>query len=170
SGAASGRSSDRRCRLRRSRCPSAPCSLPRGREAAAVDVSRRSQPTDAARPGRSVTPGSCDQPAAELNWWVVATERAGVLQPLSMRDPETVLREFCTAWRLRDLDALLAWFAADAVYHNMPIVPVRGHAEIRGVLEMFVPPASKIEFEILAVASSGDVVFTERVDRFVVGG
>jgi limonene-1,2-epoxide hydrolase len=83
---------------------------------------------------------------------------------------ETVVREFCAAWSGRDVDVILAWFAADAVYHNMPIAPVRGHAEIRGVLEMFVPPASKIEFEILAVASSGDVVFTERVDRFVVDG
>jgi limonene-1,2-epoxide hydrolase len=101
---------------------------------------------------------------------VVATERDAVLQPLSMRDPETVVREFCAAWSGRDVDAILAWFAADAVYHNMPIAPVRGHAEIRGVLEIFVPPASKIEFEILAVASRGDVVFTERVDRFTVGG
>lgn len=70
----------------------------------------------------------------------------------------------------RDVDAILAWFAADAVYHNMPIAPVRGHSETRGVLDTFVPPASKIEFEILAVASRGDVVFTERVDRFVVDG
>jgi limonene-1,2-epoxide hydrolase len=101
---------------------------------------------------------------------VVATERDAVLQALSMRDPETVVREFCAAWNGRDVDAILAWFAADAVYHNMPIAPVRGHAEIRGVLEKFVPPASKIEFEILAVAVRGDVVFTERVDRFTVGG
>jgi ketosteroid isomerase-like protein len=56
-----------------------------------------------------------------------------------MRDPETVVREFCAAWSGRDVDAILAWFAADAVCHNMPIAPVRGHAEIRGVLEMFVP-------------------------------
>ena len=93
-----------------------------------------------------------------------------MLPPRSMRDPETVVREFCAAWSGRDVDAILAWFTADAVYHNMPIAPVRGHAEIRGVLEIFVPPASKIEFEILAVASRGDVVFTERVDRFTVGG
>jgi len=101
---------------------------------------------------------------------VVAAEGAGVLQPLSMRDPETVVREFCAAWSGRDIDAILTWFAADAVYHNMPIAPVRGHPEIRSVLEIFVPPASKIEFEILAVASRGDVVFTERVDRFTVAG
>jgi hypothetical protein len=73
-------------------------------------------------------------------WWPPGD---AVLQPLSMRDPETVVREFCAAWNGRDVDAILAWFAADAVYHNMPIAPVRGHAETRGVLEIFVPPSRR---------------------------
>jgi limonene-1,2-epoxide hydrolase len=60
------------------------------------------------------------------------------------------------AWSGRNVDAILAWFAAAAVYHNMPIAHMRGHPEIRSVLEMFVPPASKIEFEILALASRAD--------------
>jgi limonene-1,2-epoxide hydrolase len=84
-------------------------------------------------------------------------------------DPEAIIRAFCATWRERNVDKLLAWFAPDAVYHNMPLEPVRGHAEIRAVLEMFVPPASRIEFEVLAVASRGNVVFTERVDHFTVG-
>jgi limonene-1,2-epoxide hydrolase len=84
-------------------------------------------------------------------------------------DPQTVVREFCAVWSRGDVDAILAWFAPDAVYHNMPMAPVRGHAEIRAVLEIFVPPASKIEFEVLTIASRGNVVFTERVDRFTVG-
>jgi limonene-1,2-epoxide hydrolase len=87
-----------------------------------------------------------------------------------MRDPETLIRDFCAAWERRDVDALLAYFAPDAVYHNMPLEPVRGHAAIRDVLNVFVPPASKIRFELLAVASRGDLVFTERMDRFTVGG
>ncbi len=87
-----------------------------------------------------------------------------------MRDPESVVRDFCAAWTTRDVDAILGWFAADAVYHNVPVAPVRGHAEIRGVLEMFVPPASAIRFDVVAVATRGNLVFTERVDRFTVGG
>jgi limonene-1,2-epoxide hydrolase len=51
----------------------------------------------------------------------------------------------------------------------VPVAPARGHDEIRGVLETFVPPASAIRFDVLAVASRGNVVFTERVDRFTVG-
>ena len=87
-----------------------------------------------------------------------------------MRDPESVVRDFCAAWATRDVDAILAWVTDDAVYHNVPVAPVRGHAEIRGVLEMFVPPASAIRFDVLAVATRGSLVFTERVDRFTVGG
>jgi limonene-1,2-epoxide hydrolase len=87
-----------------------------------------------------------------------------------MRDPETVVREFCAAWDRRDVEAILAWFAPDATYHNMPLEPVSGYPAIREVLNVFVPPASSIHFEVLAVASRGDLVFTERVDHFTVAG
>ena len=87
-----------------------------------------------------------------------------------MSDPETIVREFCAAWDRRDVEALLTWFAPDATYHNMPLEPVRGHAAIREVLNVFVPPASSIHFEVLAVASRGNLVFTERVDHFTVAG
>ncbi len=85
-------------------------------------------------------------------------------------DNEERIREFCAAWSRRSIDELLGFFQPDAVYHNMPMEPVRGHEGIRRVLEMFVPPAEWIEWEVLRTASSGDVVFTERVDRFRIGG
>jgi limonene-1,2-epoxide hydrolase len=87
-----------------------------------------------------------------------------------MRDPEAVVREFCAAWDRRDVEAILTWFAPDATYHNMPLEPVCGHTAIREVLNLFVPPASKIHFEVLAIASWGNVVFTERVDHLTVAG
>jgi limonene-1,2-epoxide hydrolase len=37
---------------------------------------------------------------------------------------------------------------------------------IRATLDMFVTPSEDIEFEVLGIASSGDLVFTERIDRF----
>ena len=83
---------------------------------------------------------------------------------------EQLVREFCAAWVRRDIDELLGYFAADAVYHNMPLEPLRGVDAIRTTLEMFVTPAQKVEFEVLAVASTGNLVFTERVDRFVILG
>lgn len=81
-----------------------------------------------------------------------------------------LVERFCDAWKQRDIDAILAFFADDAVYHNIPIEPARGLDAIRGVLEMFVPPAEEIDFEIHHLAADGDVVFTERTDRFVMNG
>jgi limonene-1,2-epoxide hydrolase len=87
-----------------------------------------------------------------------------------MRDPEAIVRDFCAAWSRRDVAELLAYFTEDAVYHNMPLAPATGTDAIRELLGLFVPPAEHIEFEMLHVASRGHVVFTERVDRFRIGG
>jgi limonene-1,2-epoxide hydrolase len=83
---------------------------------------------------------------------------------------QQLVEEFCAAWKARDVDAILGYFAEDAVYHNIPLEPAVGLEAIRGVLEMFVPPADEIEFTIHLIMSAGDAVFTERTDRFVMGG
>ncbi|MGH9194686.1 MAG: limonene-1,2-epoxide hydrolase family protein [Acidimicrobiia bacterium] len=87
---------------------------------------------------------------------------------MSSENEKRVL-EFCEAWSRRDIDELVGFFAEDAVYHNMPIGPVKGHEGIRQILGLFVPPSQSIEFEVLRMASDGDYVLTERVDRFVMG-
>jgi len=87
-----------------------------------------------------------------------------------MRDPEIVVREFCAAWSRRNVDELLAYFTADAIYHNIPVTPVTGHDGIRELLNMFAPTAEAAEFEILNLVSRGNLVFTERVDRFTMNG
>jgi limonene-1,2-epoxide hydrolase len=83
---------------------------------------------------------------------------------------EQVVRDFCAAWSRRDADELLAFFTDDAVYHNIPMPPMQGKAAIREVFNLFLPPSETIEFEVRHLASSGSVVFTERVDRFLMGG
>jgi limonene-1,2-epoxide hydrolase len=82
---------------------------------------------------------------------------------------EDLIRRFCAAWSRRDIDELLGFFAEDAVYHNIPIEPVSGRDGIRNMLQLFIPVSQEISFEVRNVASSGDVVFTERVDRFAMG-
>ena len=85
---------------------------------------------------------------------------------------EAIVSEFCDAWTARDVDAILSYFHDDAVYHNIPVEPAVGPEAIRAVVEMFVPPADAIEFVVHHIFSNpaGDVVFTERTDRFVMGG
>jgi limonene-1,2-epoxide hydrolase len=80
--------------------------------------------------------------------------------------PEEVVREFCAAWERKDPDELLGWFAPDAVYHNMPVEPAKGHDAIRAVFDMFLPMATSIRFEILSLGVDGNRVYTERVDHF----
>jgi limonene-1,2-epoxide hydrolase len=83
-----------------------------------------------------------------------------------MQNAEQVIRDFCAAWKRRDIDELVGFFTSDAVYHNMPLEPVSGIDAIRQTFQMFVTPAEDIEFELVAIAASGDTIFTERVDRF----
>jgi limonene-1,2-epoxide hydrolase len=85
-------------------------------------------------------------------------------------NPEKIVRDFCAAASRRDAAELAAYFSDDAVYHNIPVDPVRGPEAIRKVLESFLGPASNTEFEIRGLAVQGRLVLTERIDRFVVNG
>ena len=77
-----------------------------------------------------------------------------------------IVADFCAAWGRRDIDELLGFFTEDAVYHNIPTDPAKGHDAIRAVMDLFVPMSKGIEFRIDKMVSAGDVVFTERVDTF----
>ena len=87
----------------------------------------------------------------------------------AVKDPETIIREFCATWHERSVDKLLAYFTDDAVYHNMPMDPVTGKDGIREILNMFIP-AEDVEAEITHLATRGNIVFTERIDRMTMGG
>lgn len=82
---------------------------------------------------------------------------------------ETV-RRFCAAWSGRNPAEVAGYFAEDAVYHNIPMKPAQGIAEIRSFLDRFLAGATFAEFQVLQIGAAGDVVFTERVDRFSVDG
>jgi limonene-1,2-epoxide hydrolase len=82
--------------------------------------------------------------------------------------PESVVRDFCRAVERRDVDALLSFFTDDAVYHNIPLAPLTGREAIASTLTQFIAPASHVEFDVLALATTGSTVLTERVDRFVI--
>jgi limonene-1,2-epoxide hydrolase len=83
--------------------------------------------------------------------------------------PIEVVRRFCAAWSDGDLDALVAFFTDDAVYHNIPIAPVTGRDAIRTTIAGFTQGVDRIEFRVVNIAAEGSVVLTERVDVFVTG-
>jgi limonene-1,2-epoxide hydrolase len=83
---------------------------------------------------------------------------------------ESVVRDFCRAISRQDLGEILGFFTEDAVYHNIPFDPVQGKAAIESTLRMFLDPKGKAEFELRALAATGQTVLTERTDRFMFGG
>jgi len=87
----------------------------------------------------------------------------------AVKDPETIIRAFFATWRERSVEKVLAYFTEDALYHNMPMDPVTGKDGIREILNMFIP-AEDVEAEITHLATRGNIVFTERVDRMTMGG
>jgi limonene-1,2-epoxide hydrolase len=87
-----------------------------------------------------------------------------------MTAAETLVREFCDAWSKLDPDLLTDYFAEDGVYHNMPLPPLNGRDAIRGFLTGFLAGATSAEFRMVNVVASGDVVMTERIDAFTLGG
>ena len=86
-----------------------------------------------------------------------------------MSPNEALIRDFLAAVDANDVDRVLGFFAADAVYHNIPVQPVSGTAAIRAVLVGFMGMASEIDWVVRHLAETQDgVVLTERVDRFLV--
>ena len=85
-------------------------------------------------------------------------------------DAERIVRDFCATWERLDIDELLGFFTPDAVYHNMPMPPVQGKAAIKAVFQQFVAPSTWIEWDTLNIADAGNVVLTERIDRYEMAG
>ena len=81
-------------------------------------------------------------------------------------DPTSIVREFCDSWATGDLDRIMAFFADDAVYHNIPVAPVSGTDAIRQTIAGFTTGVDKVAFEVKHLVADGDVVLTERVDVF----
>jgi limonene-1,2-epoxide hydrolase len=78
-----------------------------------------------------------------------------------------LVRRFCAAWATLDIPKIMGFFTDDAVYHNMPIQPIQGKDAIKSVIEQVVAPFERTDWEITHIVASGDVILTERVDRFI---
>jgi limonene-1,2-epoxide hydrolase len=81
--------------------------------------------------------------------------------------PETLVRDFLGAWPRRDLDELMSFFAANAVYHNVPVAPCIGAAAIRETFAGFLATMPGIVLDVVNLVASGPLVMAERIDRFV---
>ena len=85
-------------------------------------------------------------------------------------NPTEIVTDFCNAVPRRNVEELVGFFSADAVYHNIPIAPVKGREAIAATLRGFIDPSTQAEFELLSLAAEGSKVLTERIDRFTING
>lgn len=83
---------------------------------------------------------------------------------------EQSVRDFCQAVARCRAGDLVRFFTDDAVYHNIPLEPVQGREMIQATLAQFIDIASDAAFDVLALASAGNKVLTERIDRFTING
>ena len=80
---------------------------------------------------------------------------------------EETVRAFVEAWNRLDEDTIYGLMADGIVYHNMPLRPVTGREAVRAYLASW--PVDSAEWILLNIAARGNVVLTERIDRFVRG-
>ena len=82
-----------------------------------------------------------------------------------------IVRAFIGAFNANDLERIMGFFAEDAVYHNIPVQPVRGTAAIRGVIQGYLGMATQVDWNVHHLAETQEgVVMTERTDRFLIRG
>ena len=85
--------------------------------------------------------------------------------------PEEVVRAEMAAWASLDVDQIMAYFADDATFLPGFSFPTHsGLKEIRQAVEGFLNVMTRCDNEIVNLAVAGNVVLTERVDRFVYNG
>ncbi len=85
---------------------------------------------------------------------------------MTMQAHKDAVREFCSAWDRLDLDKILALMSEDAVYHNMPLAPLKGQQQIAEFIGGFFQITQSCQFKILSLVADEHCVVTERVDTF----
>jgi limonene-1,2-epoxide hydrolase len=72
-----------------------------------------------------------------------------------------IVRAFVGAFNANDLERVMGFFAEDAVYHNIPVQPVRGTAAIRAVIQGFLGMASQVDWIVHQLAETAEGVATD---------
>lgn len=84
---------------------------------------------------------------------------------------EKLVSDFYNSWTHKNMDEVMSYVTDDVFYHNIPMEPIVGKADMRIFLEPFLM-GTQITFvgaEIKHTASSGSLVMGERVDHFIKG-
>lgn len=83
--------------------------------------------------------------------------------------PADVVRAFVAAWNANDIDSVVGYLHPEVRYHNVPLEPIFGREPVRHYLRS-IGTFDWVDWQLLAIAESGNQVLTERVDRFSLRG
>lgn len=86
-----------------------------------------------------------------------------------MADNAQVIRDFVAAWERLDADEIAGYFTEDGTYHNIPVGPVSGRANVRELIAGFINDWTATNWDVLTLVESGDTVVAERVDHIHMG-
>ena len=86
-----------------------------------------------------------------------------------IEENEKIIREFISSWSELNADKLADFFSEDGVYHNIPMEPVKGKENVRLFIAGFIQPWTETTWDILSIASAGELVIVERLDRTQAG-
>lgn len=84
-----------------------------------------------------------------------------------MTTPAEVVHQFLAAWPGGEAGTLAAYFSDDAIYHNIPMDPIKGRDSIEAAFQGFLGMVDTIRFDTLHLLADGPIVVTERVDHFI---
>ena len=73
---------------------------------------------------------------------------------------------FIESWNHIDFDAIDEALDDDIVYHNIPMEPVIGKTSASAMIRGFMANFSACEWTTHNIAATGNIVLTERTDRF----
>ena len=82
---------------------------------------------------------------------------------------EKLILDFIESWNRLDYDAIYAAMAEDIFYHNIPMDPCNGIAEVKGFMNGAFN-FEEAEWILHAIATNDNVVLTERTDKFKMAG
>ena len=80
--------------------------------------------------------------------------------------PQETVEAFIGHWNACDVGAMMALCADDIVYHNIPMEPIRGTAQMRAMDEGYLGDIERRDWQTHAIAANGNTVLTERTDIF----
>jgi|TARA_B110000263_G_C14957307_1_gene350884 limonene-1,2-epoxide hydrolase len=82
---------------------------------------------------------------------------------------EDIIKQFLAAWSNLDANELTDYFTDDGIYHNIPTSATEGKENVRAQIEGICERWTRTSWDLVSIASSGDLVIAERVDRTEVG-